>query len=87
MFSAGAFRYVDVMIRAALAAAGLTFLLGVLLAPGDAVPPGMVLLIGGVGVVAAGIGLTVAVLRTLLAQAIDREAQVQVLQAELDEVI
>ena len=36
-----AFRYVDVMIGAAAAAALLSFTLGVVLAPGDAVPPGM----------------------------------------------
>jgi len=87
VFSTAAFRYVDVMVRAALAATALIFLLGVLLAPGDAVAPGVVLLLGGAAVVAAGIGLTVQVLRTLLAQAIDREVQVTALQAELDEVI
>ena len=37
--------------------------------------------------VAAGIGLIVFVLRTLLAQAISREVEAQELRAELDEVI
>lgn len=75
------------MIGAAAGAAVLTFVLGVILAPGDAVPPGMVLLVGGAGVVAAGIALTVLVLRTLLAQAILREAEARELRAELDVVI
>lgn len=87
VFSHAAFRYVDTMIGAAAAAAVLIFVLGVILAPGDAVPPGMVLLVGGAGVVAAGIGLTVLVLRTLLAQAIAREVEARELRAELDVVI
>ena len=87
VFSLGAFRYVDVMIGSAAVATVLTLALGVLLSPGDAVPPGMVLLIGGAAVVAAGIGLTVLVLRTLLAQAIARDAEAHELRAELDVVI
>ena len=87
VFSPDAFRHVDVMVGAAGAASALTFLLGVILAPGDAVPPGLVLLVGGAAVIAAGIGLTVLVLRTLLAQAIARETEAQELRAELDEVI
>ena len=87
VFSHDAFRYVDVMIGAAAAAALLTFALAVVLAPGDAVAPGVVLLVCGGAVVAAGIGLIVLVLRTLLAQAISREAEAHELRAELDEVI
>lgn len=87
LFSHAAFRYVDVMIGAAAAAALLAFALAVVLAPGDAVPPGMVLLVCGGSVVAAGIGLIVLVLRTLLAQAISRETEAHELRAELDEVI
>jgi hypothetical protein len=87
LFSHAAFRYVDVMIGAAAAAALLTFALAVVLAPGEAVPPGMVLLVCGGAVVAAGIGLIVLVLRTLLAQAISREAEAHELRAELEEVI
>jgi hypothetical protein len=87
VFSPAAFRYVDVMIGAAAAASLLTFALGFVLAPGDAVPPGMVLLIGGAAVVAAGVGLVVLVLRTLLVQAISRDAEASELRAELDEVI
>ncbi|MBW3642295.1 MAG: DUF2975 domain-containing protein [Actinobacteria bacterium] len=87
VFSHDAFRYVDIMIGAAAAAALLAFALGIVLAPGDAVPPGMVLLVGGGAVVAAGIGLIELVLRALLAQAISREAEAHELRAELDEVI
>jgi hypothetical protein len=47
----------------------------------------MVLLIGGAGVLVAGIALIVLVLRMLLAQAVARDAEAHHLQAELDEVI
>jgi hypothetical protein len=87
VFSHAAFRYVDVVIGAITAASLLTFGLGVTLAPGEAVAPGVVLLIGGAGVLAAGIALMVLVLRTLLAQAVARDAEVYHLRAELDEVI
>jgi hypothetical protein len=87
VFSPRAFRYVDTMIAAAAAAALLAFGLGMVLAPGDAVPPGLVLLVGGGAVVAAGIGLIELVLRTLLAQAISRQAEAHELRAELNEVI
>jgi hypothetical protein len=87
VFSPRAFRYVDVMIGAAAGAAVLAMALAVVLAPGDAVPPGMVLLVCGAAVVAAGIGLVVLVMRTLLAQAISREAEALELRAELEEVI
>jgi hypothetical protein len=87
VFSPDAFRYVDVMIGAAGAAALLAFALAVVLAPGDAVPPGMVLLVGGGALVAAGIGLVVLVLRSVLAQAISRDIEAHGLRAELDEVI
>ena len=80
VFSPAAFRYVHVMIGAFVAAALLTFGLGVVLAPGEAVAPGVVLLIGGIGVAVLGVALVVAVLRTLLAQAVR-------LEAELGEVI
>jgi hypothetical protein len=87
VFSSRAFRYVDVMIGAFGAAAVLTLALGVVLAPGDAVPPGMVLLVGGAAVVAATMGLIVLLLRTLLSQAIDRDVEAHEMRAELDEVI
>jgi hypothetical protein len=87
VFSHRAFRYVDVMFGAAAAASLLTFGLGVVLAPGEAVAPGIVLLIGGVAVIVAGIALVILVLRMLLAQAVARDAEAHHLQAELDDVI
>jgi len=68
-------------------AALLTLALAVVLAPGEAVPPGMVLLVCGLAVMAAGIALVVLVLRMLLAQAVARDTEAQHLRAELDEVI
>ena len=87
VFSDGAFRYVDVVIGAVAAAALLTFALGVVLAPGEAVAPGVVLLVGGAGVLISGIALVVLVLRMLLTQAVARDADARHLQAELDEVV
>ncbi|WP_066462828.1 DUF2975 domain-containing protein [Sanguibacter suarezii] len=87
VFSDAAFRYVDVVIGAVAAASALTFGLGVVLAPGEAVAPGVVLLVGGAGVLVAGIALIVLVLRLLLAQAVARDADARHLQAELDEVV
>ncbi len=87
VFSPGAFRYVDVVIGAIAAAAVLVLALGVVLAPGEAVPPGMVLLVGGVGLAVIGVGLVVWVMRSLLAQAVARDAQAAQLEAELGEVI
>jgi hypothetical protein len=87
VFSLGAFRYVDVMIGAAVAASLLTVALGFVLAPGEAVAPGVVLLVGGAGVLVAGIALVELVMRTLLAQAVARDAEALHLQAELDAVI
>ena len=87
VFSDAAFRYVDIVIGAVAAASLVTFGLGVLLAPGEAVAPGVVLLIGGAGLLVAGVALIVLVLRMLLAQAVARDAEAHHLQAELDEVI
>lgn len=87
VFSHAAFRYVDVVIGAITVASLLTFGLAVTLAPGEAVAPGIVLLICGVSLVVAGVALIVLVLRMLLAQAVALDAEAQHLQAELDEVI
>jgi hypothetical protein len=87
VFSHAAFRYVDVVIGAVATASLLTFGLGVVLAPGETVAPGVVLLIGGLAVIIAGIALIVLVMRMLLAQAVARDAEAHHLQAELDEVI
>ena len=87
VFSHAAFRYVDIVFGAIAAASLLMFALGVVLAPGETVAPGVVLLIGGAAVLIAGVALIVAVQRMLLAQAVDRDAEAAHLQAELDEVI
>jgi hypothetical protein len=87
VFSDAAFRYVDVIFAAIACASGLAFALGVVLAPGEDVAPGVVLLIGGLGVLIAGVALIVLVLRMLLARAVARDAEATQLRAELDEVI
>ncbi|CAN7234486.1 DUF2975 domain-containing protein [Arthrobacter sp. LjRoot78] len=87
VFSNAAFRYVDVVTGAIAAASLLAFGLGVVLAPGESVAPGVVLLVGGAGVLIAGVALVVVVLRILLAQAVARDAEAKHLQDELDEVI
>ena len=94
VFSHAAFRYVDVVIGACVAAAVLTFGLSLIAGVSarattgeDEIAPGMILLVGGLSVVIAGIALIVLVLRQLLAQAIDRDTEASRLQSELDEVI
>jgi hypothetical protein len=87
VFSHGAFRYVDVVIGAVAAASLLLFALGVVLAPGETVAPGVVLLVGGAALLVAGVALVVVVLRMLLAQAVARDTEAHHLQSELDEVI
>ncbi len=87
VFSHAAFRYVDVIFVAMACASALAFALGVVLAPGEDVAPGIVLLIGGVSVLIAGVALVVLVLRMLLARAVARDAEASQLQSELDEVI
>jgi hypothetical protein len=87
VFSGGAFRLVNVVIGAFTAASLLTFGLGVALAPGEAVAPGVVLLIGGAAVCIAAVALIVLVLKALLVQAVDRDAEARQLRTELDEVI
>ncbi|NED97806.1 DUF2975 domain-containing protein [Phytoactinopolyspora alkaliphila] len=87
VFSHAAFRYVDIVIGAVTAASLLTFGLAVTLAPGEAVAPGIVLLICGAAVIGAGIALIVLVLRMLLTQAVALDAEAHHLQAELAEVI
>ncbi|MEV4229007.1 DUF2975 domain-containing protein [Streptomyces bobili] len=87
VFSHAAFRYVHIVIGAFMAAALLMFTLGVLLAPGEAVAPGVVLLIGGAVMAILGVALTVLVLRMLLAQAVARDVEAARMRAELSEVI
>lgn len=87
VFSPAAFRYVHGVIGAFVAASLLVAALGFILAPGEGVPPGAVLLLGGVALALQGIALIVFVLRILLAQAVERDAEAAELQAELAEVI
>ncbi|MEE1940046.1 DUF2975 domain-containing protein [Streptomyces sp. TRM 70361] len=87
VFSHAAFRYVHIVIGAFVAAALLVFALAVVLAPGEAVAPGVVLLLCGVSLAVFGIALIVLVLRMLLAQAVTRDVEAARMQAELAEVI
>ncbi len=87
LFSHAAFRYVDVIVGAVVTASVLTFGLGVVLAPGEAAAPGVVLLIGGAAILLAGIALIIVVMRMLLTQAVARDSEAHQLQAELAEVI
>lgn len=87
VFSLGAFRYVHVVIGAFVAAALLVFALAVVLAPGEAVAPGIVLLLCGVVVAILGVALVVLVLRMLLVQAVARDIEAARMRAELAEVI
>ncbi|MBX9396933.1 DUF2975 domain-containing protein [Streptomyces sp. TRM72054] len=87
VFSHAAFRYVDVVIWALGAAAVLLSAFGYMLAPGEAVAPGIVLLIGGVVVAVLGVALIVLVLRMLLAQAVARDVEAARMEAELKGVI
>lgn len=86
VFSATAFRYVDVIIASILVAAIDVLVIAILLAPGDTAP-GIVGIVCGISLVLGGMALLVVVMRTLLKQAIQREAEAQQLRSELDEVI
>ncbi|MCM2387509.1 DUF2975 domain-containing protein [Streptomyces albipurpureus] len=87
VFSHAAFRYVHGVIGAFVAASLLVAALGSILVPGEGVAPGVVLLAGGVALALQGIALIVLVLRILLAQAVERDAEAAELRAELAEVI
>lgn len=87
VFTHAAFRYVDVIVGTIGAASLMSFVMGVLAVPGEEVAPEVVLLLGGLGVLIAGIALIVLVLRMLLAQAVELDAETHHLQAELDGVI
>ena len=78
VFSHGAFRYVDVIIGAVIAAAVLVLAFAALMAGAnrtvsdDVIAPGLVLLVCGASVAILGVALVVYVLRMLLAQAVAR---------------
>jgi len=86
VFTASSFRYVDVIVGAVGTAAVLVFGLALLLAAGEAAP-GVVGLVCGAALVLGGVALLVVVMKALLRQAIDRDAEARGLRAELDEVV
>ncbi|MET9621689.1 MULTISPECIES: DUF2975 domain-containing protein [unclassified Streptomyces] len=87
VFSHAAFRYVDGVIGAIVAAALMWFAVTAINAPGQREDPGVTVIMGGVGVAILGVALIVLVLRMLLAQAVARDGEAAQMQAELDEVI
>ncbi|HET6505060.1 MAG TPA: DUF2975 domain-containing protein [Amycolatopsis sp.] len=87
VFSHAAFRYVDVIIGAIVAAALVWFAVTAINAPGQRDDPGVTVIMGGVGVAILGVALIVLVLRMLLAQAVARDVEAARMQAELDGVI
>ncbi|MEU4098475.1 DUF2975 domain-containing protein [Streptomyces sp. NPDC026673] len=87
VFSHAAFRYVDGVIGAIVAAALLWFAVTVLNAPGQREDPGVTVIMGGIGLAILGVALVVLVLRMLLAQAVTRDVEAAQMRAELDEVI
>jgi hypothetical protein len=82
-----AFRYVDIVIVAIVAAALVWFTVTAINAPGQRDDPGVTLIMGGIGVAIFGVALIVLVLRMLLAQAVARDIEATQLKAELNEVI
>ncbi|CAM5365320.1 DUF2975 domain-containing protein [Streptomyces avidinii] len=87
VFSHAAFRYVNGVIGAIVAAALVWFAVTAVNAPGQREDPGVTVIMGGVGVAILGVALIVLVLRMLLSQAVARDVEAAQMQAELDEVI
>ncbi|MEV5970428.1 DUF2975 domain-containing protein [Streptomyces sp. NPDC051921] len=87
VFSHAAFRYVDGVIGAIVAAALLWFAVTGINAPGQRDDPGVTVIMGGIGLAILGVALIVLVLRMLLAQAVARDVEATQMRAELDEVI
>jgi len=87
VFSHAAFRYVDRVIGAIVAAALVWFAVTLINAPGQRADPGVSVIMGGIGVAILGVALIVLVLRMLLAQAVARDVEATRMRAELDEVI
>ncbi|MFF0275570.1 MULTISPECIES: DUF2975 domain-containing protein [unclassified Streptomyces] len=87
VFSHAAFRYVDGVIGAIVAAALLWFAVTAVNAPGQREDPGVTVIMAGIGVAILGVALIVLVLRMLLAQAVERDGEATRMRAELDEVI
>src|SRR5215510_2627271 len=80
VFSHAAFRYVDIVIGAIVAAALVWFAVTALNAPGQRADPGVTVIMGGVGVGILGVALIVLLMRMLLAQAVARDAEAAQLQ-------
>ncbi|GAA1373866.1 DUF2975 domain-containing protein [Streptomyces beijiangensis] len=87
VFSHAAFRYVDGIIGAIVAAALVWFAATAINAPGQRDDPGVTGIMGRIGVAILGVALIVLVLRILLTQAVARDVEAAHMQAELDEVI
>ncbi|MEV0205149.1 DUF2975 domain-containing protein [Streptomyces sp. NPDC050788] len=87
VFTHAAFRYVDGVIGAIVAAALVWFAVTGVNAPGQREDPGVTVIMAGIGVAILGVALIVLVLRMLLAQAVARDVEATRMQAELDEVI
>ncbi|GID90709.1 DUF2975 domain-containing protein [Amorphoplanes digitatis] len=87
VFSHAAFRYVDILIGAIVAASLVWFAVTIVNAPDQRDDPGVTVIMGGIGLAILGVALVVHVLRTLLAQAVARDVEAMRLRAELDEVI
>jgi len=87
LFSYAAFRYVDGVIGAIVAAALIWFAVTAINAPGQRDDPGVTLIMGGIAVAILGVALIVLVLRMLLAQAVARDGEATSMRAELDDVI
>jgi hypothetical protein len=87
VFSDAAFRYVDIVIGAIVAAGLVWFVVTGVNAPGQRDDPGVTLIMGGIGVGILGVALIVLVLRMLLAQAVARDVEAVQLRAELDQMI
>ena len=87
VFSHAAFRYVDAVIGAIVAAALLWLAVTVLNAPGQRADPGVTVIMGGIALAILGVALIVLVLRMLLAQAVARDVEAAQMEAELGEVI
>ncbi|MBN8867759.1 MAG: DUF2975 domain-containing protein [Solirubrobacterales bacterium] len=87
VFSHAAFRYVDIVIGAIVAAALVWFTVTAINAPDQSEDPGVTLIMGGIGLAILGVALIVLVLRMLLAQAVARDVEATQLKAELNEVI
>ncbi|MFB7712408.1 DUF2975 domain-containing protein [Streptomyces sp. NPDC056105] len=87
VFSHAAFRYVDAVIGAIVAASLMWFAVTAVNAPGQRDDPGVTLIMGGIGLAILGVALIVLVLRMLLAQAVARDVEAAHMKAELDEVI